>query len=137
MLARADVGDADGEVPAELALVGDIELFDAGALEVNRDSVRGQTPEVVRIADTNRAAGKGRNAARVNASGQTQSVSLGDPLVEAVRRQRVAHALRRRGRVEHAVTAAQHLAVSEPPRDAESRREVVLISLHKPSSDAR
>src|SRR5262245_15855552 len=102
MQARTYVRDADAEVPAELALVGDVELFDAGALQVKRNGVRRQSPEVVRVAHTNGTAGEGRDAARVNASGQTRSVPLADRLVEAVCRQSVAHALRRRSRIEHA-----------------------------------
>src|SRR5262245_45058819 len=137
MLARTDVRDAYSEIPAEFAFVSGVELFDAWTLKVNRNGVRGKAPEVVRIAHADRAAGKWRDAARINASGQSQGVPLCDSLIKAVRRQRVSHALRRRGRVEHAVAAAQHITVSEPPRDAESRREVILISLHKSASDAR
>src|SRR5262249_54356918 len=127
---RAQIRSAQRQLPRQFPFERDVVLLDAGLGEVKRNRVDRRLP----TERTQCAAAERADPVRVQPPWPARERSrrrtgLRAPLVEGVGRDRIAHTLRGRCRVEDAVTAPNHALFRHAPCCAKTRRNIICVRI--------
>src|SRR5215212_4168680 len=111
-------------------------LLDAWALQVKRDRISCNSLNRCERRITERRYPTGEvTAGRIDSKWKTCGLPVSYGLVEGVCRNRVAHSLCRRGRIDDTISATDHTFVGDAPGGAEASRKVVFVCVGEPASN--